>query len=156
MKASKKLIITLALVILVACVATGTTLAYLFADAPRLDNKFEPVSVTCEVVESFDGKLKSDVSIRNTGDVDAYIRATLVVTWTAADGTVHSSAPAESVDYSITYGSAKWVKGSDGFYWSRTAYSAQSGYYMGLLTSSVYPASYSSKYRGLAVRCVLK
>lgn len=117
MKASKKLIITLALVILVACVATGTTLAYLFADAPRLDNKFEPVSVTCEVVESFDGKLKSDVSIKNTGDVDAYIRATLVVTWTAADGTVHSSAPAESVDYSITYGSAKWVKGSDGFYY---------------------------------------
>lgn len=46
--------------------------------------------------------------------------------------------------------------GSYGYYWSRTASSAQSGYYLYLNTSSVNPTINRSKYLGLAVRCVLK
>ena len=117
MKASKKLIITLVLVITIACVVAGTSLAYLYSATPQLDNRFEPVSVTCEVVENFDGNVKSNVAIKNTGDINAFIRATVIVTWTADDGTVYSSAPIESNDYTITYGSGNWVKGSDGFYY---------------------------------------
>jgi len=52
--------------------------------------------------------------------------------------------------------SGAYAVGSSGSYWSRTAYSAQSGYYMYLNTSSVYPALNVTKYLGLTVRCVLK
>ena len=44
--------------------------------------------------------------------------------------------------------------GSDGLYWSRTAYSAQSTSYLYMNTSSVYPAV-NGKYAGFAVRCIL-
>lgn len=99
------------------CTTTGITLAYLFARTPQVNNSFEPVFVSCEVEESFDGTTKSDVKVKNTGDISAYIRATLVVMWTANDGSVNSSAPAEGVDYTISLGSSNWVKGSDGFYY---------------------------------------
>ena len=44
--------------------------------------------------------------------------------------------------------------GSYGYYWSRTAYSAQLAYYLGMNTSGVYPASRNFKYSGFAVRCI--
>jgi len=46
--------------------------------------------------------------------------------------------------------------GSIGYYWSRTAYSAPTGDFLSLTTSSVNPAARSYKYLGLAVRCLLK
>lgn len=46
--------------------------------------------------------------------------------------------------------------GSYGYYWSRTAFSAQNAYSLVLNTSSVNPADHYNKYRGMAVRCVLK
>lgn len=111
-----------ALVILICaaaaiCATTGITLAYLFARTPQINNSFEAVFVSCDVEESFDGSTKSDVKVRNTGDISAYIRATFVVVWTAEDGSINSSAPVEGVDYTISLGSSNWVKGSDGFYY---------------------------------------
>ena len=44
--------------------------------------------------------------------------------------------------------------GSGGYYWSRTAYSAQYAYGLYMSTSSVYPANYNLKYLGFAVRCI--
>ena len=44
--------------------------------------------------------------------------------------------------------------GSSGFYWSRTANSAQHAYYLSLDTSSVYPTYGNNKYIGFAVRCI--
>ena len=46
--------------------------------------------------------------------------------------------------------------GSGGLYWSRSASSAQYAYNLYLNTSGVYPADYSNKFNGFAVRCVLK
>ena len=45
--------------------------------------------------------------------------------------------------------------GSRGYYWSRTAYSAQDAYYLYMNTSSVYPAGNGAKYSGFSVRCVV-
>ena len=41
-----------------------------------------------------------------------------------------------------------------GYYWSRTANSAQNGYNLGMYTTGVYPANNGNKYYGFAVRCV--
>ena len=44
--------------------------------------------------------------------------------------------------------------GSNGNYWSRTAYSAQLAYYLYMNNSSVYPANNNYKCLGFAVRCI--
>ena len=46
--------------------------------------------------------------------------------------------------------------GTNGYYWSRTVYSGQSGYYLLLNTSSVSPSRSGVKYHGFSVRCVAK
>ena len=46
--------------------------------------------------------------------------------------------------------------GSDGFYWSRTAFSAQRVYDLYVGTSSVSPAGVNGKYSGFTVRCLVQ
>ena len=117
MKASKKLLITLIGLLLIVGTAVGGTLAYLFSKTPETENSFTPVVVSCAVEESFDGAVKSDVKVRNTGDIAAFVRATFIVMWTSDSGSVHSSSPLENTDYTVSFGSAKWTKGTDGFYY---------------------------------------
>ena len=113
----KKLILIIAAALVLLGTAVGTTIAYIFDKTPSVENSFTPVYVSCAVEEQVDGTTKSEVRIRNTGDINAYIRATFVVMWTADDGNVLGVAPVEGVDYSIQLGSSKWQKGSDGFYY---------------------------------------
>ena len=117
MKISKKLLITIICAALAICVTAGGTVAYIFSKGQETENDFEPVFVSCDVEESFDGVTKTDVKVRNTGDINAYIRATFIVMWTSDSGSVYSSAPVENTDYKIVFGSPSWVKGSDGFYY---------------------------------------
>ena len=117
MSNTKKLWIVIISLILVVCVSGGATLAYLYAKTPEVENSFTPVFVDCEVVEEFSGTTKSNVAVKNTGDITAYVRATFVVMWVADDGTVYGVAPREGVDYSIELGSPAWMLGSDGFYY---------------------------------------
>ena len=98
--------------------------AYLKAQTPEVTNEFVPVVVTCQVEETFDGALKENVCIRNTGDVTAYIRATVVCNWVDDEGNVWATAPRLGTDYTIQWGSAYWVQGSDGFWYYQRAVSA--------------------------------
>ncbi|MDO5480177.1 MAG: hypothetical protein Q4F58_00685, partial [Candidatus Saccharibacteria bacterium] len=50
-------------------------------------------------------------------------------------------------------GGAYYV-GSNGYYWSRSAYSKGMAYYLRLVSSAVYPQNYYHKYNGFSVRCV--
>ena len=51
--------------------------------------------------------------------------------------------------------SASYV-GSNGYYWSASIYNTGNGHYLSFYSSRVYPQYYSSKYYGLAVRCIAK
>lgn len=51
-------------------------------------------------------------------------------------------------------GSSTYSQATYGYYWSSTASSANSAYYLRLDSSGVRPASSYSKYNGLTVRCV--
>lgn len=121
-KKSLALIVSL---VLVLTVTVGTTLAYLIATSGPVENTFTPSKVTTEVVEEFDetGKIKQNVKIQNTGDTDAWIRATYIVTWQDADGNVYGQKPVAGTDYEITYGTNEngvWLPGGDDFYyWSK-------------------------------------
>ena len=104
-------------VILSVCVAAGTTLAFIFAKAPSVTNEFEPVFVSCSVEESFANNVKSNVKVKNTGDIAAYIRAYVVINWVSEeDGSINGTSPVKDADYTITY-SGDWILGSDGFYY---------------------------------------
>ena len=115
-------VITAAVLLLTA--AVGGVYAYITAQTPPLENQFDPVEVTCAVEESFDGQTKQDVAIRNTGDIAAYIRAAVVVTWADDDGNVWAQAPVEGTDYDVAWGSGDWAIGSDGFWYHRRAVAA--------------------------------
>lgn len=98
----------------------GSTLAYLTATDDPVNNIFTPGKVTTEVVEEkFDDNVKENVSIKNTGNVTAFIRAAVVITWQDADGNVAPAIPVEERDYTIEYNLSEdgWVESSDGFYY---------------------------------------
>lgn len=95
----------------------GGTLAYLTTATDPVVNNFTPSKVDCEVTEDqFNGVTKTNVAVKNTGDTDAYIRATLVITWQDETGNI-SGVPVEASDYKMELATGTgWVP-SDGYYY---------------------------------------
>ena len=84
--ASRKVIVlAIAVVLLLSATVTGT-LMYLVSKTTAVTNTFEPATVTCEVQENFDGTVKKDVTVKNTSNIDAYLRVNLVTYRVNADG----------------------------------------------------------------------
>jgi hypothetical protein len=82
-----------------------------------VENEFTPAVVSCEVSENFDGNIKRDVSIKNTGNTDAFIRAYVVANYITEDGKVLGTVPLEGSDFKLTHTSGRWIRGSDGFWY---------------------------------------
>lgn len=137
---NKLAILFIAVVMLIGAVA-GSTVAFLLTETDPVENKFTYASISTEIDETFDGTTKSDVKVTNTGDTDAYIRATYVVNWLHKDGTIAVSVP-EGYTYSLTPNPDNtWTKGEkDGYfyYWTPVAPGASTA--GSLLTCTVtYP-----------------
>ena len=104
---------------IIAC----ATIAFVFTSTKPLENTFTDAYVACDVLETFDGTTKTDVTIKNTGEVQSYIRAKVVVTWMSDDKTkVTALKPIDDTDYIITYAdetnaATNWEKGSDGYWY---------------------------------------
>lgn len=118
----KKMVLLLAAAMLILVCGVGGTLAYLVTQAGPVKNEFTPGKVTSKVNENFNGTTKENVTIKNTGNVSAYIRAAIVVTWKDAQGNkTLPEAPTAGVDYTIVYnmgtGSTQWAVGTDGYYY---------------------------------------
>lgn len=83
---NKRTTILLASLALIIGLAVGTTLAYIFTSSPQVTNTFEPAWVDCEIQEYFpNSQEKKDIQIKNTGNVDAYIRVRLLYNWINED-----------------------------------------------------------------------
>lgn len=142
--------------ILVICVAVGGVLALLFTSTDTLKNVFEPSKVTTTVEEKFDGEVKQNVSIKNTGNIDAWIRAAVVINWVDEYGNIYGVPPVEGTDYTITYDlSNGWVKGDDGFYyWTKPVMSVEqdsTNCNTGVLIKTCSPTSPSTAPNGYAL-----
>ncbi len=109
-------IIILALVLILVFAVPGT-FAYIFSVSDTAVNEFTPAKVSCSVEETFANGVKSDVSVKNTGNTDAFIRAFMIASWVDDNGNVLSSAPVEGTDFSVILGDSNWLNGSDGFYY---------------------------------------
>ena len=117
----KKGILLLAAAMLILVCGVGGTLAYLATQTGQVQNTFEPAYVRSSVIEEGwnDGNLvKSDVTIKNTGNVSAYIRAAIVVTWKDAEGRTMPQVPGTG-DYTLTIGS-DWTKVGDYYYYDKS------------------------------------
>lgn len=110
MNKTKTILVLAAIVLVLTCTVSGTV-AFLVTKTDPVENQFTPAKVTCAVSESFNGSTKSDVKIQNTGNTDAWIRATVVANW-VKDGKI----VAPWTD-NIVYKNDGWTKGSDGYYY---------------------------------------
>ena len=125
-RARKPVALILALV-LVLGIAIGGTIAWLTAQTPAVVNEFDPAEVTTRIDEDITKTVgvKQNVRIQNTGDIDAYIRAAVVITWKDSQGNICGELPTVDTDYTITYntavqeayGDGQWVLGPDNFYY---------------------------------------
>ena len=134
----KQWVLILLVPVLLVCVINGVY-AYITAKTANITNRFEPVQVTCQVEEEFDGHVKQDVRIRNTGDIKAFIRATVVVTWVDDNGKILATAPVEGKDYTVEWSDGQWTKGSDGFWYHGAA--VPPGVTTGYLIDTVTPVA---------------
>lgn len=106
--------ITACLLLLLLSGSIMGTIAYMQAHS-HLGNTFTVANLTVKINETFDKKEKSNVTVENTGDVSAYLRAAVVVCWKDADGNV---TPAAESDYSMTMGS-EWIQGADSYWYCK-------------------------------------
>ena len=114
---NKKVILLAVSLVLILSAAIGGTVAYLIDQTGSITNTFTPAKVTPQVTEDFGNNVKNNVQITNTGDIPAYIRVKVVVTWKDAQGNVYGAAPVLGTDYTWQIPGTDWVKGSDGFYY---------------------------------------
>lgn len=118
---AKRSFVLVASVLVLLLAVAGGTLAWLTANTGPVVNTFTPAHVTCQVDETFDGTTKSDVKVKNAGDIPAYIRAYIIVTWKDSDGNVYGQLPVEDTDYTMTMGSNGWTPGDGGYWYCNTA-----------------------------------
>ena len=94
----RKSILAVVALVMLLCSAVGGTLAWITAQTRPITNTFETAEVTAWVDETFENGTKSNVTVRNTGDIPAYIRAAVVINWVNEDGNVLGT-PVEEGDY---------------------------------------------------------
>ena len=118
----RKPVTLLVSLLLLLGIAIGSTVAFLATKTGAKENTFTPSKVSSQVTEDFNGTTKSNVAVKNTGDIDAYIRATVNITWrqdqNTAEQTVSAKVPKEGVDYEITYADRTgWAQGPGGYWY---------------------------------------
>lgn len=121
--------------------AVGGSLAYLTTNTPDVVNTFTPGEVPPSINETRPEKnnnIKEHVSVTNTGNVEAYIRAAVVVNWVDDKGNIVNNP--EGHTYMINYSEdTDWVKGSDGYFYYTKPVAATKA--TGELISSAYPTA---------------
>ncbi len=104
-------------------VAAGSTVAYLITETDNVANTFTYGQVSCDIGETFNGTKKENVYVTNTGNVNAYIRAAVVVNWLDSEGNIVPSVPTE-YSYNLTITTLKedpnsnWVEKGKYYYYT--------------------------------------
>lgn len=139
-----KPVLLLALAAILLTCGVGGTMAYLVTADDPVENVFQPAQVTSEVIEpnwvNGESTEKKDVTIKNTGNVEANIRAAIVVTWQDASGKTMATVPVKGVDYTLDIGS-NWTLNNDYYYYNATV--SPGAATTALITSCEYIGQYT-------------
>lgn len=101
------------LMIFLLIVLCGTTFALMFHKTEKMENQFALANVTCKVEETFTFPQKSMISVRNTGNIEAYLRLRLVTYWVDADGNILFK-PVDMPAFTL---GENWIPGSEDTYY---------------------------------------
>ena len=112
----KKALILMVSLVAILAVSVGGVLAWLATSSGDVTNTFEPGETKIEIEEKFENNVKSDVRVRNSGNIPVYIRANLVFTWKDSAGNIIEK-PADATLTVTPENPTGWVKGSDGFWY---------------------------------------
>lgn len=111
----KKSLVLMASILLILAISVGGTLAYLATHTGDVENTFTPATPDTEITETLENGVKSNVAVKNTGEVDMYIRARYFVVW-RHNGQIVTQP--DNVDIEIKLPeSMQWVKGADGYWY---------------------------------------
>ncbi len=111
-------------VAIVLCLSIGAymTISYLTSDS-SLENTFTIASVQPTVEETFENDVKSDVYVKNNGDIPVYIRAKIMIYYQDQNKNILGDIPVVNTDYSIVYPTdldEHWIQAKDGFYYYKS------------------------------------
>ena len=120
----KSAVFAIAAALVLLC-AIGTTLALLIDKTDVVENKFEYATVPPEIDEDVTTGVKENVKIKNMGNVPAYIRVKVVVTWQDEDGNVAATLPKLGEDYVMIVDNDRWFKTDDGYYYHKAPVAAK-------------------------------
>lgn len=120
LKKPVKLILILSSLLLAVCLSIGTTYAYLLSRSETVTNTFTPGTAVNTIEESFKNDVKKDVKVKNNGNINAFIRATIVITWQNEKGEVYPVLPVEGTDYAITLNPDNGWFENNGIYYCKT------------------------------------
>jgi len=112
----KKPVLLLASLVLLVTFVIGGTVAWIVDTTEPVVNTFLPTKVEITVDEDFDQVEKKNVRITNTGDVDAYVRATIVMNWVDG-GNVLVKAPEGAPTVAMPTPINGWSIADDGFWY---------------------------------------
>ena len=115
MKKSKILSVLLLIVALLAI--AGSVGAYMRKQTNTMENIFVPVQVSCEVEETFSGNRKSDIAVKNTSTIDAYLRLRMVSYWVDENGDILAKT---SPKVEIPLDTNNWFVIDDIYYYKKT------------------------------------
>ena len=107
---SKKPLTLFVALVLLLTLAVGGSLAWLVSD-DKVQNTMVPGNVPIEIVEEISGTTKESITIKNTGNIDAYIRVAVVANKVDKDGNITVGTAPE-----LKLG-ADWQKLEDGYYY---------------------------------------
>lgn len=94
-------------------VTVGGTVAYLVANTIPVVNTFTPSQVSCKVEETFTNNVKSNITVENTSNINAYLRVKLV-SYRVNDANQHIGGIATIPAFDL---GTDWVKHTDGYYY---------------------------------------
>lgn len=119
----KSAVFAIAAALVLLC-AIGTTLALLIDKTDVVENKFEYATVPPEIDEDVTTGVKENVKIKNMGNVPAYIRVKVVVTWQDEDGNVAATLPVQNQDYEMVVDDNAWFE-KGGYYYHKAPVAAK-------------------------------
>ena len=112
---SRRPLLLLASLVLLLALAVGGTVAWLNSSSGPVTNTMTPGKVPITITETFENGFKSEVSVTNTGNIDAYIRVAIVANAVDENGNIIAgTAP------SYTVNETNWQY-LDGYYYYKGA-----------------------------------
>ena len=112
-----------AVLVILAVIAVGTTLAYVIAKTNPIENTFTPPNVDVELDLSAGSADIVNNLVVNEGDVPVYARVAVVATWVKTDANGVEQTYSTMPNITVTPNTG-WVQGTDGFYYLKTPLAA--------------------------------